>query len=1526
MMKKRERQFQTIGVRMRDFGRGIMRHYVPQQQFPAQREAPPPNWQAEIETPLLWEESVLPAPEAAPPVDNITPPLPASEPTPLAAPKPVPAAPEKPIQRQSAPPQPPANAPKLPASLLKLAEEGRKRDVQREEIRQDKLAKFSEQLSNADPEAAAQIRRRRGKMSVSYVDTKPLSQGEEPPIQRQSEPVQPVPERDEAEPVEDVSATNAETAIETGDALLPADASSQASDTPVVDSLQRSASVADSPLLPTDDITALNEELQVDSSSSQAQDTPIVDSVERAPNEALPPRPVFLPPAETATTGTGYGSPVEVPPARDLSVQQDAAPLSMPTPAPVQPIPGERPTVPAITVPPPPAPTAAPSEPTVEARAAQPPVEHQASELAPSSPHLVPPSDPRSTETPPFPSLPTVPPVSIPGAVQRAVPVEVEPPTQSDIVLPTDPEPVQDDPAYPLGSNSPTVPLAPHSPTVSERSAPSTGAVSSTQPLSLQRDLPPEAAISNQPAQIPAAPLSAASSRVSEVGPTDAPTSPVSEELVQSETLNRTDVSPALRPEANPAPQTSASTSALAELSEPAAISVQRTLLPNREVSVPITEPEAQPPAVSGTPTETPLQRETSGEPSAAQVASTDKPATTPMVSAIEAPQSSPASSAPPLAQRESAEAVSRPDIVQPGPTSSAPTVSPVPEALPSDEPTELPAFGAATSTPSPVQRELHASPPQTIPVETNLEAVIPAQPPVDQPAGLPAVSPTTSTPNPVQRELGAAPPQTIPVETNLEAVIPVQPPIDQPSGTPAVNAATSTPSPVQRMLDAAPPQTTPVETNLEAGPPAQSPVDQPRLHALGSEVSVQLEPERFESPFETNSGLPLSDISPVAQPARAESSLGSGASIAQRELSAPLPTALETPALSPEKSASPDVPNPPIQRASAATEAQPTVAYNEFVNEAPTVNLPAQQASESVTLPISHSPEASPVQREVFTAPDTSTAVTPPQIGTPSAAPALEPPLETVTTTPLEAVAQRSVQVESEDQSDVDPAPPTAATAAPLQRAVGQPPIVPAPIKEPTSGVPSTVPPPQPTVNALNSQSAAQREAAPTDNSALPELTLLPAPTPSWTAATPEVSAAAPELERNTSAASTPPNELTVQRSPVTPTEALTESVIETNNSESVGSTAPIPNVTERPQPAIGSPVSVPTPINAVEPITTAGPTPDISPTETNIQREAQSAANAPAPSVNPTVMGTPPLSITEYEVAALPTGLEQPVVSLSASDVPEPRAPQSSSPSLDPLVTASLPGTAESVLPTLSERQPDATVQRDPASPTANQTPIPVTTSVAPHDSAEPSVSTGQPQPISVPEVSTTFVPETLDQAQAAKAAVGDNSSSPEEPVDVFAALQAAGMVSRSVVNATTDSPPSADVSIPAWSGEEGEPEGDTGNTSAPPSLPEVDVLTALQAMGLIPSAPPSADTRAPAAIQRSPQANSPTSAPVIQSEPLTPVLERVISAGDDTDSDDSETEFELDDLEIDQLARDVYRILKDRLRIESERARHR
>ncbi len=1629
-MKKRERQFQTIGVRMRDFGRGIMRHYVPQQQFPAQRDSAPPNWQAETETPLLWEEAPLPAPESAPSDMSGTPVAPA-EPTAPPAPKPAPTAPEKPIQRApAAPPTPPANAPKLPASLLKLVEEGRKRDVQREEIRQDKLAKFSDKMASADAETAAQIRRRRGKMSVSYVDTKPLAQGEEPPIQRQSDAPQPHAEPDAPAPDEDLTEASTEAALETGDdAQQPTDTPGQAPDTPIVDTIQRTASAAESvasALVPSAPSAAEpSDEAQADSSSGHTAGTPIVDTVERVPNEAPPMLPVFVPPSETALTDVASGFPLDVPPARDLSVQRQAEPTSPPLAPPIKPVPGPAPSVPSIIVPPIPPPTAAPSAPTVEARAAQPPVEHQASDPLPASPSLVPPSNPRSTEPPPVPSVPTVPQLTAPDAmVQRTVPLEVEPPTRPDIVLPSSAEQVQRDPINPAVSNSPPVPPAPNSPTVSQGSAPSLDTANSAQPppptntaspaapLALQRDLPPESVGSNSPAYPAVAPPSAASTRFPEAALADTPISHETEVLVQRETLNQADVLAALPPETasaavplpretKPEPQSSASTTdTLVEVTPAPAVNVQRTILPNSVSSASttehFTESPTQPisradavslptvadtPAVSGSASAAIVQRDALGN---SQVISTDKPDTSPAVSAVNTPPSSPEPSTALIAQREYPGTAAQPENAQPEPTPimSAPVATQAPAALHSDQPNTLP-----------------------------------------------TVSPTTSTPNPVQREPDVVPPQTTPVQSTLEAVLTTQPPLDQPSGLPAVSPTISTPGSVQREVDAAPAQSTPMHPGLETVPPAQSLGDEIPLQTTTNAVSMQREPapepEQSEPPLATRGDIQVSptqpDVPTLAQPDVAAGSPGMQESIAQRELSAPqpdptsgatpanhvtptpLPNATEIQAVSPEKSASPDVSNPPIQRESVASEAQSTVEFNATTNESaepnphpeqtgdiaplpvtppqeapsiqrvitateaqspiefneltpelaepnphpeqtsdiaplpvtPSLETPssqhaitateaqlpvefnelapesavpsphAEQTSDITPLPVTPPQEAPPIQRDLFTQPDNLSPVIAAQTITPRVAPATEPPLETLTTQP-----DPVVQLEQQDRAPVAPTPLTTVTAAPPQSEVELPPIVAAPISEPSS---APVPPQstQFAMNASSNQSAVQREAAPADNSALPELTP-PEPVPSLAAPATEASATAPRLEPSSPASTTEP---ILQRTPVTPTEAPTETVAAAHSNAigsapvSVITTAPIPDASENPQPESSNPASVATPINAT------APPADGSLIESSLQREAQLVADTPAPSVTPTTLGSQPLSAIEDEITALPTGLSQPVVSLSPSDVPEQRAPQSIAPSIDPLVTATPP--------TVSGAQPPDAVQREPAPPTVNQISIPADASVEPHSNPRSSVTTEQSQPISRPEVSTTLIPETRDRTQAAEAAVGESSTSPE-PIDVFAALQAAGMVSRTVANVTPDSPPSAEASMESWSADE--PDGDTANTKAQPSLPPIDVMSALQAMGLVPSAPPRSDTGAPASIQRSPQPNSPTSAPVIQQEPLTPVLERVITTGDDTETDDAETEIELDDLEIDQLARDVYRILKDRLRIESERARHR
>ena len=113
-------------------------------------------------------------------------------------------------------------------------------------------------------------------------------------------------------------------------------------------------------------------------------------------------------------------------------------------------------------------------------------------------------------------------------------------------------------------------------------------------------------------------------------------------------------------------------------------------------------------------------------------------------------PQSSPASSAEPLVQREYAETATRLESAPPEatPNASAPTATHAPEALHSDQSSGLSAVSPTTSTPNPVQRVLDAAPPKTTPLETNLEAVPPAQSLVDQPS-----LQTTASEVSVQRE-----------------------------------------------------------------------------------------------------------------------------------------------------------------------------------------------------------------------------------------------------------------------------------------------------------------------------------------------------------------------------------------------------------------------------------------------------------------------------------------------------------------------------------------------------------------------------------------------------------------------------------------------------------------------------------------------------------------------------------------------------------------------------------------------------
>ena len=188
--------FRTIGTRMRDFGRSMMRHYVPPQDMPPLVEPPPPAWGAAAQTPLIWPEPDAPAGFAAEtplaPLDagfddapDVAQDFAQSRRAPRPAPpQPPPAA--SPVQRR---PAPPANS--VDQRLKNILAMHQEREVERQHIRDEKKTAFNaaEIQRQADPDAPH--RPRRGRMSVDYVETSALSHGEEAPPSQSVQPAAP---------------------------------------------------------------------------------------------------------------------------------------------------------------------------------------------------------------------------------------------------------------------------------------------------------------------------------------------------------------------------------------------------------------------------------------------------------------------------------------------------------------------------------------------------------------------------------------------------------------------------------------------------------------------------------------------------------------------------------------------------------------------------------------------------------------------------------------------------------------------------------------------------------------------------------------------------------------------------------------------------------------------------------------------------------------------------------------------------------------------------------------------------------------------------------------------------------------------------------------------------------------------------------------------------------------------------------------------------------------------------------------
>jgi hypothetical protein len=245
-MKRSGRPFQSIGTRMRSFGRSILRSYLPPEQDASPEGAPPvppPAWLAGAQVPLNWPEDAAPPAEspyeepalsadqylqqmstdAAPPARPPAQPRPAAgqpvQRTPAQnTPRPS-AAPNQPVQRQPA--QPPARPKpgdsKGDARLLAILAAHQEQDAERERIREQRRKDLGDDIQRTAENPSS----RRRRASFDYVETsslKSIDKGETGSTSNETPSKPPAGDDDEdSSPAGSIQRTAAETS-ETGDA------------------------------------------------------------------------------------------------------------------------------------------------------------------------------------------------------------------------------------------------------------------------------------------------------------------------------------------------------------------------------------------------------------------------------------------------------------------------------------------------------------------------------------------------------------------------------------------------------------------------------------------------------------------------------------------------------------------------------------------------------------------------------------------------------------------------------------------------------------------------------------------------------------------------------------------------------------------------------------------------------------------------------------------------------------------------------------------------------------------------------------------------------------------------------------------------------------------------------------------------------------------------------------------------------------------------------------------------------------
>lgn len=195
----RYRSFRTLGLRLRNFGRRLMRNYDNPQQAPdaSAPALPPPSWQVQSEAPLMWqEESHLLPVDSQPQAEFLPDP---SERTITPRRRMPPSTPpvqrqtqaQSPAQQRQSAPQQQQRSPQQKMSdddiLSNILDFHERREQEREQVRLKRM----EQMNNPTPDVQAQSEGqsaspnlpRRRRMGVDYVDTRSIGGDDSPDVQ-----------------------------------------------------------------------------------------------------------------------------------------------------------------------------------------------------------------------------------------------------------------------------------------------------------------------------------------------------------------------------------------------------------------------------------------------------------------------------------------------------------------------------------------------------------------------------------------------------------------------------------------------------------------------------------------------------------------------------------------------------------------------------------------------------------------------------------------------------------------------------------------------------------------------------------------------------------------------------------------------------------------------------------------------------------------------------------------------------------------------------------------------------------------------------------------------------------------------------------------------------------------------------------------------------------------------------------------------------------------------------------------------